>query len=204
MRAVSGTHHVWEGKLAGGARYPQRARNGGTLSSWRWKYAVIAGPRASGCDTFPMSRARVWSALVREVVARGSLVKTDGWPAYTRLTKHTYAHHVTALSSSGDPAVVVMPSVHLVAALAQALAAWHLPRGRQPRAPRLLLGRVHPFAIIAGRRGVGASCSTGFLNRAFGPPTPQRLSSFLAWAVVPRPRHEITHHGTTTCRGWLS
>ena len=44
--------------------------------------------------------------FVREVVARGSLVKTDGWPAYTRLTKHTYAHHVTALSSSGDPAVV--------------------------------------------------------------------------------------------------
>ena len=34
-----------------------------TLSSWRWKYAVIAGPGASGCDTFPMSRARVWSAL---------------------------------------------------------------------------------------------------------------------------------------------
>ena len=36
---------------------------------------------------------------------------------YRGLTKHNYAHHVTAISSSGDPAVVVMPSVHLVAAL---------------------------------------------------------------------------------------
>ena len=40
-----------------------------------------------------------------------------GWPGYSRLTKHNYAHHVTAISSSGDPAVVVMPSVHLVAGL---------------------------------------------------------------------------------------
>ena len=36
---------------------------------------------------------------------------------YRGLTKHNYAHHVSAISSSGDPAVVVMPSVHLVAAL---------------------------------------------------------------------------------------
>ena len=55
--------------------------------------------------------------FVKDVVAPGSVVKTDGWPGYSRLTKHNYAHHVTAISSSGDPAVVVMPSVHLVAGL---------------------------------------------------------------------------------------
>ena len=55
--------------------------------------------------------------FVKDVVAPGSVVKTDGWPGYSRLTTHNYAHHVTAISSSGDPAVVVMPSVHLVAGL---------------------------------------------------------------------------------------
>ena len=87
------------------------------LSSWLWNYAGIAELGASGCDTCPMSRARVWSAYVTEVVARGSVVKTDGWPGYRGLTTHNDAHHVPAISSSGDPAVVVMPSVHLVAAL---------------------------------------------------------------------------------------
>ena len=55
--------------------------------------------------------------FVTDVVAPGSVVKTDGWPGYSRLTKHNYAHQVTVISSSGDPAVVVMPSVHFVAAL---------------------------------------------------------------------------------------
>ena len=55
--------------------------------------------------------------FVTDVVAPGSVVKTDGWPGYSRLTTHNYTHQVTVISSSGDPAVVVMPSVHFVAAL---------------------------------------------------------------------------------------
>ena len=46
-----------------------------------------------------------------------SVVKTDGWSGYSGLTTHHYAHQVTTISSSGDPAVVVMPNVHLVVGL---------------------------------------------------------------------------------------
>jgi hypothetical protein len=44
-------------------------------------------------------------------------VKTDGWSGYGALKKEGFTHEVTKLSSSESPAVVVMPKVHLVAAL---------------------------------------------------------------------------------------
>ena len=141
--------------------------------------------------------------FVTDVVAPGSVVKTDGWPGYSRLTKHNYAHQVTVISSSGDPAVVVMPSVHFVAAL---LKRWLLGtfHGGLAESTSATTWTSSPFATIAGPRGPGACCSTGFLNRAFGPATLRRLSSFLAPAVVRGARRQITHPGTTTCRGWLS
>ena len=55
--------------------------------------------------------------FVKDVVEPGSVVKTDAWPSYGALKKHNYIHQVTSTSSSGEPTVVVMPSVHLVAAL---------------------------------------------------------------------------------------
>ena len=131
---------TWAGRKPACTAGRRRPR---ALSSWLWNYAGIADLGASGCDTFPMSRAKSLVGFVTEVVARGSVVKTDGWPGYRGLTKHNDAHHVTAISSTGDPAVVVMPSGSSRGRAAQTLAAGHLPRGRPPRAPRLLLGRVH-------------------------------------------------------------
>lgn len=55
--------------------------------------------------------------FVKEAVEPGSVVKTDGWSGYGSLKKNGYTHEVTTLSSSESPAVVVMPKVHLVAAL---------------------------------------------------------------------------------------
>ena len=57
------------------------------------------------------------AGFVKDAVERDSVVKTDGWSGYSGLTTHHYAHQVTTISSSGDPAVVVMPNVHLVVGL---------------------------------------------------------------------------------------
>lgn len=55
--------------------------------------------------------------FVCEVVQPGSEVHTDGWRAYHGLKKSGYAHRVTVLSASDDPAHVSMPAVHRVASL---------------------------------------------------------------------------------------
>jgi len=55
--------------------------------------------------------------FVREVVQPGSEVHTDGWGGYNGLATNGYAHRVTVLSSSDDPAHVSMPGVHRVASL---------------------------------------------------------------------------------------
>lgn len=65
-------------------------------------------PDASGASLLP---------FVRDVVAPGSVVFTDGWSGYNGLPNHDYTREITVLSSSGDPAYVSMPGVHRVASL---------------------------------------------------------------------------------------
>ena len=55
--------------------------------------------------------------FVREAVAPGTQVRTDGWSGYSGLAAQGYVHSKTLLSSSGDPAHVSMPAVHRVASL---------------------------------------------------------------------------------------
>lgn len=50
-------------------------------------------------------------------VEPGSVVNTDGWKGYNDLPKWGYIHKKTILSSSPEPAHVVMPGVHRIAAL---------------------------------------------------------------------------------------
>jgi len=54
--------------------------------------------------------------FVREMIAHGSVVCTDGWRGYYGLPSD-YTHRQTILSSSDDPAHVAMPGVHRVASL---------------------------------------------------------------------------------------
>src|ERR1039457_3983954 len=46
-----------------------------------------------------------------------TLIHTDGWSGYSGLTAAGYKHEVTVVSDSPDPAHVVMPRVHNIAAL---------------------------------------------------------------------------------------
>ena len=47
----------------------------------------------------------------------GSHVLTDGWAGYDDLPKHGYTRIKMNLSESGNPAHVIMPGVHRIAAL---------------------------------------------------------------------------------------
>jgi transposase-like protein len=55
--------------------------------------------------------------FICQAVEAGSTIHTDGWKSYNGLSKHGYRREVTVLSDSGDPAHVLMPGVHRVAAL---------------------------------------------------------------------------------------
>jgi hypothetical protein len=54
---------------------------------------------------------------VLDHVARGSEVRTDDWQGYFDIGRYRFAHVVTNVSASGDPAHVALPHVHLVASL---------------------------------------------------------------------------------------
>jgi transposase-like protein len=56
-------------------------------------------------------------AFVCETVAPGSVVHTDGWGGYNRLSQSGYVHQRTIMSASADPAHVAMPGVHRIASL---------------------------------------------------------------------------------------
>jgi transposase-like protein len=55
--------------------------------------------------------------FVQSAVVPGAVVHTDGWSGYSGLTAAGYKHEVTVVSASPDPAHVVMPRVHNIAAL---------------------------------------------------------------------------------------
>lgn len=55
--------------------------------------------------------------FVRAAVEPGSVVHTDGWRGYDELSTFGYVRKKTILSASPDPAHVVMPGVHRIAAL---------------------------------------------------------------------------------------
>lgn len=65
-------------------------------------------PDASGASVLP---------FVQATVAEGAVVRTDGWQAYNGLAQLGYDHRPKKISASGDPAHVIMPRVHRVAAL---------------------------------------------------------------------------------------
>jgi len=78
-------------------------------------------PHKSDNETKTTSLCRDASAeslvpFIREMIAPGSIVCTDGWRGYSGLS-NGYEHRQTKLSLSDDPAHVAMPGVHQVASL---------------------------------------------------------------------------------------
>ena len=83
--------------------------------------AIAAEVRGRGTGRIRMSRvedvaARSLIPFVQTTVAPGATVRTDGWSAYSGLANQGYDHQPRSISASGDPAHIVMPRVHRVAA----------------------------------------------------------------------------------------
>ncbi len=55
--------------------------------------------------------------FVKDVVATGTVVVTDGWRAYLGLSAHGYNHQRRIHSGSDEPAHVVLPGPHRIASL---------------------------------------------------------------------------------------
>jgi transposase-like protein len=96
--------------------------------------------------------------FVREVIAPGSIVCTDGWRGYSGLSKD-YDHRQTILSSSDDPAHVAMPGVHQIASV---LKRWLLGTYQGAFSPEHLQSYLEEFTFRFNRR---TSSSRGQLFR---------------------------------------
>ncbi len=55
--------------------------------------------------------------FIRDVVAPGATVVSDGWSAYNGVTKSGYVHQRLVVSARGSPAHVALPGVHRVSSL---------------------------------------------------------------------------------------
>ncbi len=65
----------------------------------------------------PTIEAVSLEAFIEQAIEPGAVVLTDGYGGYTGVGALGYTHYPTAISSTGDPAHVVMPRVHRVASL---------------------------------------------------------------------------------------
>lgn len=106
----------------------------------------------------PDASADSLEPFVREMVAKGSVIRTDGWRSYNGLS-NGYEHRQTILSSTGDPAHVAMPGVHQVASL---LKRWLLGTHQGSLTMEHLQSYLEEFTFRFNRR---ASHSRGQLFR---------------------------------------
>jgi transposase-like protein len=106
----------------------------------------------------PDASAKSLVPFVREMIAPGSIVCTDGWRAYSGLSKG-YEHRQTILSSLDDPAHVAMPGVHQIASL---LKRWLLGTHQGAFSAEHLQSYLEEFTFRFNRR---TSSSRGQLFR---------------------------------------
>jgi len=98
----------------------------GTRGRQTFKKAIVAigveilDPKGFGrirIKRIPDVSAESLTPFVREAVAEGATVHTDGWGGYNEIEGLGYKREVTILSASPDPAHVLMPGVHRIASL---------------------------------------------------------------------------------------
>ena len=88
-------------------------------------------------------------AAIEESVEPGTVVYTDHYGGYNGLGEAGYIHYPTAISSSGDPAHVVMPRVHRIASL---LKRWLLGTHQGAVRPQHLDDYLAEFTFRFNRR----------------------------------------------------
>jgi transposase-like protein len=115
--SLSGTVEVDE-TYVGGVEKGRRGRETETKAI----VAVAAEENGKGIGRIRLRRIKDVSGasllpFVQSAAVPGAVIHTDGWSGYAGLTAAGYKHEVTVVSASPDPAHVVMPRVHNIAAL---------------------------------------------------------------------------------------
>ena len=106
---------------------------------------VAAEERGRGTGRIRMAVVKDVSAhsllpFIQSVVVPGSVIHTDGWPAYSGVAALGYEHRVTILKQSILPSYELMPRVHRVASLLKRVAGRH-SSGWRPNISSGLLSR---------------------------------------------------------------
>jgi transposase-like protein len=156
---LSGEVEVDESMLGGVEQGGKRGR--GTSKELVVIAIEIKHPKGFGrirMRHIPDASAKSLVPFVREVIAPGSIVCTDGWRAYSGLS-NGYDHRQTILSSSDDPAHVAMPGVHQSASL---LKRWLLGTHQGAFSAEHLQSYLEEFTFRFNRR---TSSSRGQLFR---------------------------------------
>ena len=87
--------------------------------------------------------------FVCDMIAPGSMVRTDGWKGYNGLPDHGYFREIVVQSTSGDPAHVSMPGVNRIASL---LKRWLLGTYQGAALPSHLQSYLEEFTFRFNRR----------------------------------------------------
>lgn len=116
--------------------------------------AIAVEIRERGSGRVRMSRVADASGesllpFVQAAICPGSVVHTDGWSGYSGLDKLGYTHCPRKISAGDDPAHVVMPRVHRVAAL---LDRWWLGTHQGAISPRHLDYYLDEYTFRYNRR----------------------------------------------------
>ena len=169
---------MWAGLGGGGARAANREQDSGSHCRSSGWFGI-----GQACAVFPAASRLM--AFVEDSIDRGSLIHTDGWPAYDSAKSKGYHHRVTVLSGKKKSASELLPRVHRVSSL---LKRWRLratraqnrrdSSGRQldEHAFRLQSAEAHQFGVgglvvlpacsRAGGRGPCALQADGQVFRA--------------------------------------
>jgi len=106
--------------------------------------------------------------FIAESIESGSVVRTDGLPAYGGL--QSYRHEPVVVTGSGKTADELLPRVHRVISLFKRWLLGNPPRGRQPPAsgllPRRVYVSVHPSHVKISRQAVLPVGPAGRAGRA--------------------------------------
>jgi len=149
-KPLSGYVEVDETFVGGEEHGGKRGR--GTTKSIVVIAVEIRQPKSFGrvrMRQIPNSSGNILLPFVRDVVAPGSVVRTDGWTGYNGLPDNGYTREIVVQSSSGDPAHVSMPGVHRIASL---LKRWLLGTHQGSVLPSHLQSYLEEFTFRFNRR----------------------------------------------------
>ena len=133
----------------------------------------------------PDASARSLVCFVEESVEPGSVVHTDGWLGYEPLQARGYIHQITFLREQQKSPSELLPRVHRVDLVAEAMVARHPSGCDRPRSPGRLPRRVHlsiqPSHVCLARQTVLSPGPAGCAGRPGPLCNPRQTTTYCVW-----------------------